>query len=189
MTCRHTRLLLEDFLDHELPQAERDQVQRHLESCTDCRSEYEELVRLKELMGTVTAPDPGRDYWQQTTQVVLAKTVDSTAATAADRVAVRRREAAKTAFVRSLISAAASLAILVSAVMIGSLHRSAGDWQDPAEQPVLLSASIQEELDLRRVPVFTEYERGRLARGMLLLGAPGYLGKSAVLPEYLWAAM
>ena len=51
--------LLSPFLDGELTQADRQRVRIHLEDCAECRKEFEELQKLKNLTGELRfAPIP-----------------------------------------------------------------------------------------------------------------------------------
>lgn len=56
MTCEEIRARLSEYLDGECD--ERDEVARHLESCAECKREFEKLVTLsKSFEGFVKAPD------------------------------------------------------------------------------------------------------------------------------------
>ena len=51
--------LLPVFLEQKLEQPEQIRVQKHLESCADCREE----LSLLRVMAEETVPDPGEAYW------------------------------------------------------------------------------------------------------------------------------
>jgi len=53
MNCPEVRPLLGPFLDEEIPLTQRHEIQRHLEGCPDCRSEYRSLA---DLAGQLRAP-------------------------------------------------------------------------------------------------------------------------------------
>ena len=56
----HVAKLLSAYCDHELPAAERQRVQTHLQSCASCRQAYEQIkfgMALAQQMKTVAAPE------------------------------------------------------------------------------------------------------------------------------------
>ena len=62
MTDRFTQLLSE-YLDHDLPRAEHDAVERHLESCAECRDELAALTRVKTRAASLVDPPLPTDLW------------------------------------------------------------------------------------------------------------------------------
>ncbi len=183
MTCQTALSLLDDFVDGELSQALAEEVSVHLEGCPRCRSEADETKSLKELLRQSEVRDPGRDYWPETSQLILARTVQSASAqephhTTADQLADQRN-----AFVRALLSLAASLVILVSAVVVGQSQKSTATLSSP-DNPVLLTSSLAQRLD-PDFQIVTHEERTRLAKGMLLMGPPGPFGRIAGLMELI----
>ncbi len=181
MTCQTALSLLDDFVDGELSQALSEEVSVHLEGCPRCRSEARETISLKELLRQSEIHSPGRDYWPETSQLILARTVQSASAqephrTTADQLANRRN-----AFARALVSLAASLVILASAVVIGQSQKSTATRSSP-DNPVLLTSSLAQQLD-PDFQIVTQEERTRLAKGMLLMGPPGPFGRISGLME------
>ena len=75
MICQHALSLLDDFLDNELASSTAAEVKSHLDGCTTCRQAYDESRRLKELLRQKRNRDPGQDYWLETSQLILARTV------------------------------------------------------------------------------------------------------------------
>jgi len=171
MICQRALSLLDDFLDNELPPADAAQVKAHLDGCPACRQAYDESRRLKELLKQKGTHDPGRDYWLETSQLILAKTVQLGGPSLAAVEAVSDHRGA---FVQALVSLAASLVILVSAVIVGMNQSHAPD-AGVSGGPLLLSSSVGRQLNATKV-IITEIERQRLAKGMLLMGPPGLLG-------------
>jgi anti-sigma factor RsiW len=51
--------LLPEYQAQQLQNAEKDRIEKHLESCEDCRTE----VALLHMMEEETIPDPGEAYW------------------------------------------------------------------------------------------------------------------------------
>jgi anti-sigma factor RsiW len=54
---------LSDYLDDELPQRERQAVERHLAECADCRQTLHELQRVVATAGSLPAQAPATDLW------------------------------------------------------------------------------------------------------------------------------
>jgi anti-sigma factor RsiW len=181
MTCHTALTLLDDYADGQLDSSSAGELEEHLEGCTSCRRELAETRRLKELLGQSISPSPGSDYWSQTTRSILARTVglDYQRETASSR-----ERSKKSAFIRSVITLAASIAVLFSAVYIGeNQDRSPATFEvAQAGGPVFLSAAVARQLD-PRAPVYTQEDRRRLARGMLLMGPPGIPGRLAIMAE------
>lgn len=173
MICQRALSLLDDLLDNELSAAEAAEVRAHLDACPNCRRTYDESRRLKELLKHTGNRDPGEDYWLETSQLILARTVQlgepqppfATGEEATDR---------KGAFVQAMVSLAASLVIFVSAMIVG-MNQSHAPSAVSAEGPLLLSSAASHQLEVAR-GLITEDERQRLAKGMLLMGPPGLLG-------------
>lgn len=64
MNCRACKLLLGEYIDGELPDAEREEVERHTRRCNACRQEILFLERLSR--NTANLPkdiQPGNDLW------------------------------------------------------------------------------------------------------------------------------
>lgn len=51
MNCRNAQVLLSAYLDGELAGTEMMRVRDHLRSCGDCRSEFEEVRVVKQMLG------------------------------------------------------------------------------------------------------------------------------------------
>ena len=173
MICQRALSLLDDYLDNELPETTAAEVKTHLDQCATCRAAFEECRRLKELLKQKGNCDPGQDYWLETSQLILAKT---TAQGRPDRPYAALDEAAdpRGSFVQALVSLAASLVILISAVIVGMNQSHAPD-AGARSGPLLFSSSVDRQLDPGE-DIITADERQRVAKGMLLLGPPGLLG-------------
>lgn len=173
MICLRALSLLDDYLDKELPESATAEVKNHLDQCDSCRREFEESRYLKELLKQQGPRDPGEDYWLETSQLILAKTVQqysgdepyASSATDSDD---------RGPFLQALVSLAASLVILASAVVVG-MNQSAAPDADVIGGPILFSSSVSRQLNANHT-IMTEGERQRLAKGMLIMGPPGLLG-------------
>ncbi|MDH4043823.1 MAG: zf-HC2 domain-containing protein [Gemmatimonadota bacterium] len=64
MTNRHPWMArLSEYVDGELPADERLALERHLETCADCRATVTQLGRVRDLAGTLADREPPRDLW------------------------------------------------------------------------------------------------------------------------------
>ncbi|HLJ57743.1 MAG TPA: zf-HC2 domain-containing protein [Chthonomonadaceae bacterium] len=60
MNCNKVRNLLSAYMDGELLGYEHRLIGQHLQRCFDCRTEYEELLQMKRLLGAMRVHDPGQ---------------------------------------------------------------------------------------------------------------------------------
>jgi len=54
---------LSEYADGELPADERVELERHLETCGECRATVGDLGRLRDLAGALADGEPPRDLW------------------------------------------------------------------------------------------------------------------------------
>jgi hypothetical protein len=173
MICLRTLSLLDDYLDNELPESVTTLVKSHLDQCEKCHREFEESRYLKELLKGKSPHDPGEDYWSETSQLVLAKTIQQYRGD-------KPYDSSETdtngqgPFLQALVSLAASLVILASAVVVGMNQGHAPD-AGIYSGPILFSSSVSNQLNSDNT-IFTKDEQQRLAKGMLIMGPPGLLG-------------
>ena len=173
MICQHALSLLDDFLDNELASSTAAEIKSHLDDCTACRQTYDESRYLKELLKQKRNRDPGQDYWLESSQLILAKTVQQNGPE--ERYTISKASSdPRGSFVQALVSLAASLVILVSALIVGMNQNHAPDAVTRGG-PVLFGSSVYQQLNTGNF-IITEDEQQRLAKGMLLLGPPGLLG-------------
>lgn len=57
--------LLSGYLDNELTQADEQRVRIHLEDCTGCRSQYEQLEQLREVSMSTQFAEPTDQQWNE----------------------------------------------------------------------------------------------------------------------------
>lgn len=169
MTCSLVRSLLDDLVDREIPAGTETALKDHLKACAACRTEYEELVRLKETLSQAECPEPSSEYWGEVRDLILARTVDADAAVdIGPGSEVRARE--RSSFYRSILAVAASLAVFVTSLWLGSTG--------PAGMP---ARTFETGLDgagyLTSAATTTDAlsadEQDLIAGSMLLVGAPG----------------
>lgn len=186
MTCQRALSLIEDYIDEDLSPAEAEWVERHLEGCSRCREEFHTAQRLKQLLKQMPRHDPDRDYWSETARLIRARTID---VPPNDQLALGVTTyvvgARRNALVRALVSVAASLFVLVSAILIGASQDQRVSRMDTVSAPILATAPVSELLGADNSPVVTRAEQVRLAKGMLLMGTPGFLGRFTGLPDLM----
>jgi len=61
MNCEHAKEQLIDYLNHELPEADRLAVAAHLEGCVECREELQALQRVWGTMSSIPMPEPSEN--------------------------------------------------------------------------------------------------------------------------------
>lgn len=176
MNCLHTLALLEDFADSALTTAEAASVRAHLDDCPDCRAKHDQTDRLKQLLRTFRTPDPGADYWADNSVLIRARTSD-----AADRREHQPESdwhspSVRKEFYRSLVSVAASLFILFAALLVGSKMDSQITRIGDDEQILVAAPDISEFFASGRNEATRDLTI-KLARGRMILGPPGMLGK------------
>ena len=177
MTCYQALTLLEDYVDKELPADKEVSIREHLTGCASCREEYETTLLLKELLKQHQSPDPGQDYWTETTNLIAARTVESPSAPIKTIAVTDRRMIQRSAFMRSIVSVAASLVVLFTALLLGSGQEQRLARISASEPPIFVSAPLEQVVGTDNTIIVTRDEQVRLARGMLLMGAPGTLGR------------
>jgi anti-sigma factor RsiW len=185
MTCFDALALLDDFVDGELDSSHAGSVRDHVENCDRCHEEFLATKRLKELLKTSPLDNPSEDYWSDTTRLIMARTVATGLPTATEtRTASQRSN--RNDFVRSLVSLAASIAILISAVLVGqSQDQSAISVSIQGDRPVFLAHSVVEQFPGGYPELAADSDQSRLARGMLLMGMPGHLSRLALLADMM----
>ncbi len=182
MTCRDNVALLNDLVDGDLSPAQAETVERHLQSCSSCRAQFEDLQDLKKLLGQgQPAPDPGPDYWAENSRLILARTVELSPETPAETAVIVNVQGGRKAFLRALASLAASLVILASALAIGQTNQTMMSRSD-SDGPFVMTSSLAGSADMDDRLV-TADERVRMARGMTLMAPPGPLGRYLVLTD------
>jgi len=184
MTCSEAVSRLDDLADNELTAAQAVQVREHINQCDACRREYQQIRQFKQLLKGAGAPDPGDTYFQKTTSTILHRTVAVDNAAASPVADHRVKQQERRAFVRALLSAAASLVILFAAILLGSAENRLTASGPTDRAPVLATPGIRNTVR-DEIPVFTVKDRERLARGRMLIGSPGLLGRFAGLPEIM----
>ncbi len=56
--------LISSYLDNELDEGQRREVEEHIERCPECRKEYGEMARFEEVMRKMSLKQPPKEAWQ-----------------------------------------------------------------------------------------------------------------------------
>ncbi len=184
MTCRHTLSLLEDYVDQELTISQRDEIDAHLAICEICQKKFHQATKLKETLSNFETIDPGQNYWDETTQLILARTAQSDIIANVGRISLEQYCSTKGAFLRSVASFIVALFVLGSAIFFGSIQTNKQQITE-IKTEIILSAEILEHFNNVNEIIFTKNEQARLTRGIFLLGTPGMLGRSALVSDLL----
>lgn len=193
MTCHQALSLLDDYSDNELGPALAAEVAQHLEVCATCRQEYEagrQLTQvLKQTQDEARLPDPGEDYWSEVSSLILARTTESSVPSANEEspVSYRSRSDTRQAVMRSVMLFAASLVLMIGALLIGSQRHRMGSSSRFSESQPIMTASLSQMTASDHEAIVTKEEEDALVRGMLALGAPNPVDRYGGLAELLGA--
>lgn len=79
MVCRRARASLSDYLDERMPLATMQRVRDHLSACPACRTEWEELVALKQILKAARTPQAPTEFWDLALRRVHEQRLNQTA--------------------------------------------------------------------------------------------------------------
>ncbi|MCX8161284.1 MAG: anti-sigma factor [Candidatus Saccharicenans sp.] len=65
MNCRQAQRFINELLDGELGEKDRQELQVHLETCSGCRQLYEDLARVKEGIVPASNCEPSNRVWEE----------------------------------------------------------------------------------------------------------------------------
>jgi anti-sigma factor RsiW len=185
MTCRLIVTLIEDYTDGELAPTKAEQVRRHLQDCSQCRREYEATLQLKKLLKQAPASEPGADYWSEISALIRARTIESPADRPTGVSSAVKTSPGRQVWIRSLVTVAASLALLLAALLVGTSQPERIATLNRSKTPILATAAVSELLGADSIPLVTRAEQVRLAKGTLLMGNPSFLGRFEGLSELM----
>lgn len=72
--CHEIEAMLSAYLDGELTQQRRQQVELHVEACSECRSTLDELKRIREGIAGLPSPEPTEEQWSRMMSVTITRT-------------------------------------------------------------------------------------------------------------------
>ncbi len=76
MTCNELHNLLDDYLDGELPQAQRTAFERHLDGCAACRRQLSREQALRADLKAMPVPAPSADFAERVLRQAVESNVD-----------------------------------------------------------------------------------------------------------------
>ncbi|MBI5266310.1 MAG: zf-HC2 domain-containing protein [candidate division Zixibacteria bacterium] len=185
MTCLEFRSILDRYVDRELSTDEMRRADEHLTGCATCREELASQQSLKQLMsGYVPPVQPPDDYWDQARDRVLAKTVLT-----ADREQKQTDTLVDShsymPVMRSVLSVAASIALLAIALVLGSRHDRPAVVLSNQPHQVIVTAEMAELLKSPDGGPLTLGDQRRIGQASILMGGPGMVGRFNFLPGLL----
>ena len=121
MTYRHTIHLHGDYLDGDLSPDQKDQIKRHLDTCAECRQDLEKLRRLTQALHAIEGPDPGDAYFENLTDLVMARTATMTGPAVSSRTIPEYRGPGRQTLT-TLIKLAAAVTLLFTAFYISDFN-------------------------------------------------------------------
>ncbi len=183
MNCRQALPLLESLVDNELPEAETARLKSHINDCNHCRQGYQETIHLREILSRNRVMDPGPQYWTETTSLILARTTELADKAQVHHLPQKTRHYGQVTIIRSIMSVVASITILCIALLIGSSLKKQNVVHYVKNAPLLATTDLRDLLQVKDHPIYTAQDQINLARGALLLGMPGSLGRFAGLSD------
>lgn len=112
MKCTKARKYISDYIDGDLDAGRVSSLERHLDSCTDCRKLLEDFQKIKQRAKGLVKVEPSGQLWFQIQSNLKAKTKDVAAEP-------RVRFLLFPARLRYAVSAALLIFVAVGAVVIG----------------------------------------------------------------------
>jgi len=135
MTYRHTAYLHGDYLDGELSPSQKEQVEKHLAECEQCRQDLERLKRLTESLGQIEVELPGHDYFDRQASYLMSQ---SDFVHGLERIESESGTSAHPGrkILTTLIRLAAAVTLLFSAFYISDISRQKGTtrWADQIQK-------------------------------------------------------
>jgi hypothetical protein len=178
MTCRHALSLLEDYMDSNLASSTALEVQEHLDACPECRGEYEETLRLKELLKTPAVSTVADAYWSEVSSLIAAKTVEADASVPTRSPSITQISSDRRELFRSAMAFAASICILFTALYLGSLRNQQSSHFNHPNSSILVAATLRAVVGDDETAVITTKEYATLNGSRFLMGMPGPLGRA-----------
>ncbi|MDD3732140.1 MAG: zf-HC2 domain-containing protein [candidate division Zixibacteria bacterium] len=182
MLHRHITDVLDAYVDNELDNSTREQVSRHLEECPDCRNEYESALNLRDFLKAGKVPDPGEEYWNEVSSLILAKTVERTPNKSTLINLEQERNNNRRANYRSLVSVAASLMIFFTSLFFGSAQNRPLTGNFTSTDKNLPSVVVSDDEATDNI-IITCDEQKNLLKGIILLGSPSHIEQYGILSD------
>lgn len=177
MTCFNIQKLLHEYIDNELDQIQQQQIADHLDQCEACHEVWVELNGLKNLLGERKTPQPSESYWEETTNLILAKTVElDDNITPVISLHEEESDQKKTAFRRSLLSVAASIALLLVSIGLNSSSLTNQFAKNQPQPQVFTTYEVTEQFNLKSHMTAEQLAKYALIDNSVSMGFPGLPG-------------
>jgi anti-sigma factor RsiW len=162
MTYRHTSHLHGDYLDGDLSPGASETVERHVESCAQCREDIERSRRLKHTLRQIEVPDPGNDYFEDLSDAIVARTSAMIPQEASPKPAIEPDNTGRQVL-KTLIKLAMAVTFLFLAFYISDFNqeKQATRWADKIRQGnFVTSGQISPEESLMYPPAGIDMSLG-----------------------------
>jgi hypothetical protein len=176
MTCFKTLSLLDEYIDNELTPPDSELVQRHLEICPSCQAEHDRSIQLKGYLKNIPVPQPPKEYWDEVSAIIKAKTVDSIPIIRDENSFIEIEHKHRVVFVRSAIVFAASLALLVTSLLLSN-HFIPRPMSARDSSPKNIVAGLGNKVDQDAQSIITRQEQIQIATGSVVVGAPSMVNR------------
>jgi hypothetical protein len=178
MLSRQLTILIEGYVDGDLPFDKRAEAERVLAESEECREYQRQLVELRNILKSTAPKDPGEDYWQETSSLILAKTVNRETAYIPGKATPQK---STTGLSRAVYSTVVSLSILIIALAFGSRQSVNYAVVRMDNSEYLATIDVREKLSVSDESN-TLVETARFAGSTVLIGSPGSVGRAAQPP-------
>ena len=183
MTCLEFRCQLDRYVDGELRADEMALANEHLQHCIICRDELASLQQLKDTLAASRPNNEPRDgYWEESRDRVLAKTALSDSRHI--RVAVPTT-VSYAPLMRSILSVAASVALLASVLVLGSKHEQPAVVIEGPSGQIIVAGELANAWETPEGGPLTMDDQRRIGTASILAGGPGLVGRFNCLPGLL----
>ena len=149
MNCEEIRERLERFIDNELNERERADIEGHLRKCPGCSRELEILKSINSLGKVEAFAEPAEEYWKQLSQNIMQRVP---APAKRKSLVVRFIEAIRSIFWQGKMSyrvvGLAATAVIVFFIIHISFYRD-GKFELPSEVAVEDTVQFSEATDFR----------------------------------------
>ncbi len=134
MQCQQVQLLLNRYIDGEIPEAVRGELDRHLEACAVCRAEVERLRKLEPLFAGLPMPPPPDNL----TAAILRRAVVIPKRSGSSVIIWRDWWSTATTPLR-----AAAVVILMVGLAVGGILGRSVTWRPVSSNTEVLSAAME----------------------------------------------
>jgi len=181
MTRRHDLSLIDDLVDNELSPERTAEVRQLIESSSEWRERYQETTKLINALRQNKISERPETHWVDSANRIIARTVARDGYS--DRfVTVEEYRSGVSTVIRSMLSLAASIAILMASIYLGSQPQRFSD-QSPNSRVILVAAPLAGSIEFTDAAFARVADRDRLTRASMMLGSPGLLGRMLELAE------